>query len=67
MTDSTVFDLEPGSLREQPDYPRAKPSEELTGGVAFDDIMGAFPWEPDDGFEEAIRELRRAQWREGTQ
>ena len=56
MTHEPLFD--------RPSYPRAKPSEKLTGGIPFDDIIGAFPWDADDGFDEAIRELRSGSWPE---
>ena len=64
MTDKPSPDHDANASSEHSNYPSAIAKEKLTGGVRYDDIIGLFPWEPDDGFEEAIRELRSGRLRE---
>lgn len=47
--------------REQKDYPRASPAEQLLlpRGGRFEDLFGTWPGEIDDGFEEYVLEMRQ--------
>ena len=60
MTDKPSPDPETDASPERPSCPRATAAEKLTGGMSFDDIIGLFPEDAFDGFEDAIRELRRS-------
>ena len=59
MTDKPSPDHDTHAPRTHSRYPRATPAEKLKGGMRFDDIIGLWPGDIDDGFEEEIRELRR--------
>jgi hypothetical protein len=59
MTDNPSPDHEANASSEHSNCPSATAKEKLTGGMRFDDIIGLFPADAFDGFEEEIRELRR--------
>ena len=58
MTDKPSRDPNTNVPRVRPRYPLATAAQKLTGGIRFDDLIGLLPGDADDGFEEAIRELR---------
>jgi hypothetical protein len=60
MTDKTTPHPDWDARSENSDYPRATAAEKLTGGMGHNDMIGICPGDADDGFEEAIRDLRRS-------
>jgi hypothetical protein len=62
MTDNPSPDHDTDASPEYPNSPRATAAEKLTGGFRFDDIIGMFPEDAFDGFEEEIRKLRSGRW-----
>ena len=62
MTDKLSPDYDTNAPGEHSPYPRATAAEKLTGGFRFDDIIGLFPEDAFDGFEEEIRRLRSGNW-----
>ncbi len=58
MTDKPSPDHDTQAPRTHSRYPRATPAEKLKGGMRFEAMIGFFPADAFDGFEEAIRELR---------
>ena len=49
----------PGDRNDPVKIPRATAAQKLTGGMRVEDILGRCPPDTFDGFEEAIRALRR--------
>jgi hypothetical protein len=47
------------SQHDRLNIPRATAAEKITYGMRPENLIGRWPGDVDDGFEEAIRELRR--------
>lgn len=58
MTDKTPPECDPGAPDEILPYPTATPEQMPTGGGKVENLVGRWPGEIDDGFEEWIHEIR---------
>lgn len=58
MTDKTVPEDELRSFEEEPPYPTASPEEMPTRGGKLENLVGRWPGDIFDGFEEEINWLR---------
>ena len=59
MTDRNQVEIYTGDRDDAATLPRATAAQRVTGGMRAQDILGRCPPDTFDGFEEAIRALRR--------
>jgi hypothetical protein len=58
MTNDPFLDIDLWRYRDPPNYRRAKPSEQLTGGSTYSDIPVLAPEVTDEEFAETLRLCR---------
>jgi hypothetical protein len=59
MTDRNPIEIYTGDRDDSVKLPRASAAQKITGGMRAEDIFGRCPPDTFDGFEEAIRAMRR--------